>query len=217
MISFFQTLHKTMCEDTVFWDLNYAIKYKALATQDIRNKVLKIMEKLDEKLFEHPNFVWLDHAAVVEILSSRRPNSGEPMIIYNNLLRWSLYQLDRSACVEIEGGLTGAQIPIKTRIDWINQCRNGAFDHVTVQDMDKYLSRGLEGMCWTEMSQSDFLVFVVQSNVIANQDTIYNHAIKLMEIVVKDPDRLHKSAFGLQDKKLGRPKLTKLAHVEIKG
>ena len=59
--------------------------------------------------------------------------------------------------------------------------------------------------------------FVVQSNVIANQDTIYNHAIKLMEIVVKDPDRLHKSAFGLQDKKLGRPKLTKLAHVEIKG
>ena len=65
------------------------------------------------------------------------------------------------------------------------------------------------------MSQSDFLVFVVQSNVINNQDTIYNNAIKLMEIVVKNPDRLHKSAFG-QDKK-GRPKLTKLAHVEVKG
>ena len=69
-----QTLHGTMCEDTVFWDLNYAIKYRALGTEEIRSRVLKIMEKLDEKLFEHPNFVWLDHAAVVEILRRRLPN-----------------------------------------------------------------------------------------------------------------------------------------------
>ena len=64
----FQTLHRTMCEDTVFWDLNYAIKYKSLGTDEIRNKVLKLMEGLEERLFEHPNFVWLDHAAVNEIL-----------------------------------------------------------------------------------------------------------------------------------------------------
>ena len=32
-----------MCEDTVFWDLNYAIKYKALGTDDVRTKVLKVM------------------------------------------------------------------------------------------------------------------------------------------------------------------------------
>jgi len=69
-----KTLHGTMCEDTVFWDLNYAIKYRALGTEEIRSRVLKIMEKLDEKLFEHPNFVWLDHAAVVEILRRRLPN-----------------------------------------------------------------------------------------------------------------------------------------------
>ena len=106
----------TMCEDTVFWDLNYAIKYKSLGTEEIRCKVLKLMETLDEKLFEHPNFVWLDHDSVLEILHRRQPNSCEPMIIYNNLLRWSLYQLDRSACIEIEEGITGAQIPIRHRL-----------------------------------------------------------------------------------------------------
>ena len=60
-----------MCEDTVFWDLNYAIKYKSLGTEEIRSKVLKLMETLDERLFEHPNFVWLDHAAINEILGAK--------------------------------------------------------------------------------------------------------------------------------------------------
>ena len=61
-----------MCEDTVFWDLNYAIKYKSLGTEEIRSKVLILMESLDERLFEHPNFVWLDHAAINEILDKRQ-------------------------------------------------------------------------------------------------------------------------------------------------
>ena len=104
-----------MCEDTVFWDLNYAINYKSLGTDDLRSQVLELMEGLDEKLFEHPNFVWLDHAAVNEILNRRKSNSIESMIIYNNLLRWSLYQLDRSAVNELDNGLTGAQIPIVNR------------------------------------------------------------------------------------------------------
>ena len=105
-----------MCEDTVFWDLNYAIKYKSLGTEEIRSKVLKLMETLDERLFEHPNFVWLDHAAINEILDRRQPNSCEPMTIYNNLLRWSLYQTDRSACCDLDqSGITGSQIPISDR------------------------------------------------------------------------------------------------------
>jgi hypothetical protein len=37
-----QTLHNTMCEDTVFWDLNYAMKYKELGTGEIMVKVLKV-------------------------------------------------------------------------------------------------------------------------------------------------------------------------------
>ena len=53
------------------------------------------MEGLEDKLFHHPNFVWLDHASVNEILNRRKPNSNEPLTIYNNLLRWSLYQIDR--------------------------------------------------------------------------------------------------------------------------
>ncbi len=35
-------MHKTMCEETVFWDMNYSIKYKALGTEEIRTKVLKV-------------------------------------------------------------------------------------------------------------------------------------------------------------------------------
>ena len=31
-----------MCEETVFWDLNYAMQYRALGTGDIMVKVLKV-------------------------------------------------------------------------------------------------------------------------------------------------------------------------------
>lgn len=51
------------------------------------------MESLQEKLFEHPNFVWLDTLAVKEILKRRQINNCDPMVILNNLLRWSLYQV----------------------------------------------------------------------------------------------------------------------------
>lgn len=157
------------------------------------------MESLEEKLFEHPNFVWLDHAAINELLNRRKANSCEAMIIYNNLLRWSLYQLDRSACCELDNGLAGAQIPIHVRLEWIGECRNGAFEHVTVQDMEKYLNRGLERMPWIEMSQADFLVYVVNARVV-NDDVVFPNAVKIMEIVVNNPERLQKSAFAVQSK-----------------
>ena len=37
-----QTLDRTMCEETVFWDLNYAMKYKSLVSENILDKVLKV-------------------------------------------------------------------------------------------------------------------------------------------------------------------------------
>ena len=37
-----------MCEETVFWDLNYAIKYKALGTDEVRTKVLKVCKEGDK-------------------------------------------------------------------------------------------------------------------------------------------------------------------------
>ncbi len=164
------------------------------------------METLEERLFEHPNFVWLDHASVNEILTRRKANSCEPMIIYNNLLRWSLYQLDRSAVGELETGETGAQIPITKRLEWINECRNGSFDHVTVQDLDKYLSRGLQCMPWIEMSQAEYLVYVVNANV-SPDDVVFPNAVKIMEVVVNNPERLHKSAYAHQSKEKPSRKL----------
>jgi hypothetical protein len=53
----------------------------------------KVMEGLNERLYEHPNFVWLDQLAVTEILNRRRANNCHPVTILNNLLRWSLYQV----------------------------------------------------------------------------------------------------------------------------
>ena len=76
------------------------------------------------------------------------------------------------------------------------------------------MARGLEGMPFTELSQADFLIFVANARVTSTAKVSEN-AIKIMEIVVNNPDRLHKSAFG-QEKKV-RPRLTKLQHVEIKG
>lgn len=103
----------------------------------------------------------------------------------------------RSACSETEDGLTGAEIPIYMRLEWINQCRNGAFDHVTVKDMDKYLFRGLEKMPWIEMSQADFLIHVVNARVVPDE-VVFPNAVQIMEIVVNNPDRLLNSAFKVE-------------------
>ena len=89
-----------------------------------------MIEEMEVRLFEHENFVWLDHGAVVEALNHRRPASCDPMVVYNNLLRWSLYQLDRNACVEIDEK-TGNDIPIQERLNWIRRsvyvlCHSGA-------------------------------------------------------------------------------------------
>ena len=47
------------------------------------------------------------------------------------------------------------------------------------------------------MSQSDFLVHVVKWQVLMDQ-IIMPNAIKIMEVVVNNPDRLHQSAFSAQ-------------------
>ena len=52
--------------------------------------------------FEHDNFVWLDFEAVHEILDKRIPGSSDAVVVFNNLLRWSLYQIDRTALDGVE-------------------------------------------------------------------------------------------------------------------
>ena len=46
------------------------------------------MDEYNEKVYENPNFVWLEHDAVREVLKRRKQGSCDPMIVYNNLLRW---------------------------------------------------------------------------------------------------------------------------------
>ena len=48
----------------------------------------QLVEEYNEKIYEHPNFVWLDKSAVEEVLRRRRSGSCDPMVVYNNLLRW---------------------------------------------------------------------------------------------------------------------------------
>ena len=97
-----------MCEDTVFWDLNYAMQYKEMGTAEIMIKVLKVCHKkmtnffyhacyfqwsdeMHERLYENPNFVWLDKMSIHELLQRRTPGSCDAIVVYNNLLRWSLF------------------------------------------------------------------------------------------------------------------------------
>ena len=50
--------------------------------------IFQLVEEYNEKIYEHPNFVWLDKTAIEEVLKRRRPGSCDPMVVYNNLLRW---------------------------------------------------------------------------------------------------------------------------------
>ncbi|TRY61028.1 hypothetical protein TCAL_09131 [Tigriopus californicus] len=191
-----QTIHQTMCDDTVFWDLNYAMQYKELGTEEVMEKVIKMVDEMNEKVFENPNFVWLDKAAIHEVLQRRKPGNCDAMVVYNNLLRWVLYQVDRTACAEV-GDQQGSQIPIIHRLEWITECKKGFHDHVSKADLEKYLHRGLAQMHWTELSQKDFLEFVVPYPVLEDEELL-RQSIILMEIVVQHPERLNRSAFQLE-------------------
>jgi len=45
---------------------------------------------MHERLFEHPDFVWLEKEALQALLKRRKPATCDAMIVYNNLLRWSV-------------------------------------------------------------------------------------------------------------------------------
>ena len=147
---------------------------------------------MNERLFEHPNFVWLEKEAVHELLTRRKPANCDAMVVYNNLLRWSLYQIDRTACNDNEE--KSAEIPIERRLQWITDCKEGRIEHVTKKDLEKYLGRGMMYMPWEELSQKDFLQYVVPYSVLSEEELL-SQSIKIMEVVVKNPKRLHNSAF----------------------
>ena len=59
---------------------------------------------MNSTAFENPNFVWLDYEAVHEILDKRIPGSSDASVVFNNLLRWTIYQMDRTALNVLEVG-----------------------------------------------------------------------------------------------------------------
>ena len=64
----------------------------------------QIIEGMNSTAFENPNFVWLDYEAVHEILDKRIPGSSDASVVFNNLLRWTIYQMDRTALNVLEVG-----------------------------------------------------------------------------------------------------------------
>ena len=104
-----------------------------------------------------------------------------------------MYQIDRTACAEV-GEMSGSEIPIGHRLDWVTACREGKIDHVTQKELEKYLRRGLAQMPWVELSQKDFLDYVVPYKVLSEEELL-KQSILVMGVVVSNPERLLNSAF----------------------
>ena len=94
----------------------------------------------------------------------------------------------------------GSDIPLEHRIEWVVRARKGEFsDQFSQSDLDKYLSRGLAKMPWTEMSQAEFLQYVVSFPAdlpkLVADEILLKVSIAVMEQVVRDPERLHRSTY----------------------
>jgi len=76
-----------------------------------------------------------------------------------------MYQIDRTACSEV-GEQSGSDVHIKHRLQWIDDAKEGKVEHVTTKELEKYLRRGTADMPWEELSQEDFVKWVVPYKVI---------------------------------------------------
>ena len=95
------------------------------------------------------------------------------------------FQIDRTAVCEVDDKSNG-DIAIEHRLEWMKQLRRGDFDHLSLSDLKKYLSRGTQQMPWTEMSQSDFLIYVVPNELLDNEQLLES-SISIMRSVVENP------------------------------
>ena len=118
----FQAIDTTMCDETVYFDLNYSLQYSDFGTDHIKAKVTDLARSLANSLFTHSNFVFLDRTSIRAMLGARVPASSEPLVILNNLLRWAIFQLDRTLLEEADGA-KGSDIPITERSKLIAKIR----------------------------------------------------------------------------------------------
>merc|ERR1712106_1095627 len=188
-----EALDSTMCEETVFWDLNYSLEYEDIGTDQIKYKVSQLSKSLDNQLYTHPNFVFLDHISIRDLLSKRLHSSSEPLIVFNNVLRWALFQLDRTILEEMDDA-KGADIPVAERSKMINKVRQEKIKDYTFSDISKYLDMVLDLVPWAEFSQHDFIQSVASADVLPTE-MLLSASISVMGEVVANPERLCKSAY----------------------
>jgi len=188
-----EALDSTICDETVFWDLNYSMKYKEVGTDTFRNKVNKLMDSMGNSLFTHPNLVFLDQDSVRAMLTKRIPASSEPLIVFNNVLRWALHQVDRTICEEVDGKKDG-EIPVGERCRVVARIRQEKVKEFTAQDIDRHLERVLDLVPYSEFCQQDFLEHVASSEVLT-KEMLLSATLSIMEEVVHNPERLTKSAY----------------------
>ena len=197
-----------MCEETVYWDLNYSLLYQPAGTQHIKAKVTELCKTLNNNLYTHPNFVFLANDSIKELVGMRRVSSSEPLVVFNNLLRWAIFQLDRTLLEEVNDKRAG-DIPVTERTKLITKIREEKVKDFTFSDIWKYLDIVLTLMPWREMSQSDFLTYVAHTNIlpqvkisntllpllIAFQEMLLAASLAIMEEALKNPERLNKSSY----------------------
>ena len=197
-----------MCEETVYWDLNYSLLYQPAGTQHIKAKVTELCKTLNNNLYTHPNFVFLANDSIKELVGIRRVSSSEPLVVFNNLLRWAIFQLDRTLLEEVNDKRAG-DIPVTERTKLITKIREEKVKDFTFSDIWKYLDIVLTLMPWREMSQSDFLTFVAHTNILPQvkisntllpllivfQEMLLAASLAIMEEALKNPERLNKSSY----------------------
>jgi len=188
-----QALDLTLCDETVYWDLNYSLEYSAIGTEFLRNKVTRAMEAMGNSLYNHANFVFLNHEALRAMMSRRIPASSEAIIVFNNALRWALYQLDRTLCEEVDGR-KDSEITVSERCRMINRVRQEKVKDFTAADINMHLDRVLDLVPYAELSQQEFLEHISKSEVLP-QDMLLAASLAVMSEAARNPERLTKSAF----------------------
>ena len=198
-----------MCEETVYWDLNYSLLYQPTGTQHIKAKVTELCKNLNNNLYTHPNFVFLANDSIKELVGMREASSSEPLVIFNNLLRWAIFQLD-STLLEVVDDKRAADIPVTERTKLITKIREEKVKDFTFSDIWKYLDIVLALMPWREMSQSNFIDFVARTNILPQveiqsspphicylffQEMLLAASLAIMEEALKNPERLNKSSY----------------------
>ena len=109
--------------------------------------------------------MFLDQISIRDLLSKRLHSSSEPLIVFNNVLRWALFQLDKTILEEMDDA-KGADIPVAERSKMINKVRQEKIKDYTFSDISKYLDMVLDLVPWAELSQHDFIQSVASADVL---------------------------------------------------